>query len=276
MRIITLTLLFLCSLCVLAAPAAATPITEPVTVEALEVFETSRGDEKFVCARYQGEGVPLVPGSIKGVNFIPVKGSVKKLKVQIARAQGQRRRHLAGRLATLQKKTARCKREGTLSPLVVEAFSCGHYVGNLTVSTGDAATVQEAFDESLQQCEEYLALHREAVDKVYRRLTGSTYITGECALFGCGIVPEGVAWNVYQYYAAGTILSCNKSDCKEELFEAPTIQRSAEEAKTVALQQCEETLERLKFERVLFDDYTTSVTQVPCFITSFVRYISSE
>lgn len=274
MKVVTFVLL---SLTVLVAPALASPIKGPVVLDDVEVFETSRGNRKFVCARYQGEEVPLVPGSIKGVDFVPVKGSVKKLKIQIARAQGQRRRHLAGKLVTLQKKIKRCKQEGTLSPLVVEAFECGHNLqpGNLTISTGDGASVQEAFDESLQQCKQYLAADREAVDKVYGRLSGDTYLTGECVLFGCGIVPEGAAWNVYQYYAAGSILSCKGSDCKEELIEEVTIQGSWDEAKARVLAQCEEKMERLKFERVLFDDYTTSVTQVPCFLTLFKRYISS-
>lgn len=263
------------SLTLLAAPASATPIKGPVVLDDVEVFETSRGNRNFVCARYRGEGVPLVPGSIKGVDFVPVKGSVKKLKIQITRAKGQRRRHLAGKLVTLEKKIQRCKREETLSPLVVEAFECGHNVGNLSISVGDAATVQDAFNESIQQCEQYLAADREAVDKVYGRLTGATYITGECRLFGCGIVPKGAAWNIYEQNAAGTILSCRGSECKEDIIEHGSIQSSWDVAKTSVLKQCEETMERLKFERVLFDNYTTSVTQVPCFLTFFTRYISS-
>jgi hypothetical protein len=293
----TLSSLFLSLTCVfgMSSTVSATPIKGPVSIEALEVFETSPEDYTFVCARYQGESTTLVPGKIKGIDFYPVtKISIKRLQRKAKKARNEKlEQWFLRRAKKAQRKIKRCRQERRISPLVVEQYECGHDLfleeqcltslncsnTRSAVGVGSATTIAAAFQESKESCELYLATSIKIVEQLSARLTGSSITvgpTGGCELFGCGIVPKGMAWNVSLYDAVGTVVSCHANDCLEEAVTGHSVEPSWEEAQSVAYARCQSEMARVISERPFFDGYTTSETNVPCMLGLFDRKLSPK
>jgi hypothetical protein len=267
----------------------ATPVTERTTLDAVEVFEIKPGDETLVCARFAGDTAELTAGSIDGADFVPLKGKVVSLKQRIKRASGTKRGRLQRQLRTLQGRMKRCRNEGALSPLVVEEIGCGHRLSidecqldrgctqlQLQVATGVFSTVEGALKESLDLCGRYIEELFRYQELIGARTGSSTnYSVSErqgCVLFGCGIAPKGMSWNVHIYDAAGTLTACKPGgQCEEILVEGTAIRSSWDLARQASVADCEATMEELANGLLAFDGYISVSTSVDCYPTFFDR-----
>jgi hypothetical protein len=293
----TLSSLFLSLTCVLgmSSTVSATPIKGPVSIEALEVFETSPEDYTFVCARYQGESTTLVPGKIKGIDFYPVtKISIKRLQRKAKKARNEKlEQWFLRRAKKAQRKIKRCKQERRISPLVVEQYDCGHDLmltslctssedcggARLSTPAGSASSIAAAYTESQKLCEDYLSTLSTLIHFVNSRLYGGSLTLYEgdgCKLFGCGIVPKGFAWNVYQYSAIGTVEYCKDGICSEVEVSTSARERSWDEAREVSLMECQKKSADLAFNKEFFEGYTVSYIKVPCLPGLFSNFISEK
>jgi hypothetical protein len=293
----TLSSLLFSLTCVLgvSTTVSATPLKEPVSIEALEVYETSPEDYTFVCARYQGEATRLVAGKIKGIDFYPLtKTKVKRLQ---RRAQSARTEKLEQwflrRVKKAQTQIKRCKQERRISPLVVEQFSCGHDLiltdfcetSNLCGSTrlgapaGTGPTIAIAYANSQLLCENFFVTTINLVNQITSSLYGASINFREgdgCQLFGCGIVQKGFDWNIFKYSAIGTIVSCKNGNCTEEEVSGSAIEPSWDEARQSALQACRKDAQDTSANRIVFDGYTSSIVKVSCIPGLFSNFIGEK